>query len=162
MKSLLKVVVYWSKSGKKKSEIINSVMSVVDTLDYTEKWLKDTVTYLREARAEGSSGASFETLSHLSLNVHNQAYLRLLVWDHTSDPFPEVNSVNCVRTLFVKVFCLIKLRHVISLYVALPLFVLSADCADGPGSLPTNAAGKREISSSLLRPSYCLHYHRRV
>lgn len=68
-------------------------MSVLDALDYTEKWLKDTVTYLREARAEGSSAASLETLSHLSLNVHNQAYLRLLVWDHASDPFPEVNSI---------------------------------------------------------------------
>lgn len=69
-------------------------MSVLDALDYTEKWLKDTSTSLREARAEGSSGASFETFSNLSLNVHNQAYLRLLVWDHASDPFPEVNSIG--------------------------------------------------------------------
>lgn len=69
-------------------------MWVLDALDYTEKWLKDTVTHLREARAEGSSGASLETLSHLSLNLHNHAYLRLLVWDHASDPFPEVNSIG--------------------------------------------------------------------
>lgn len=79
---------------KNSAETINSVMSVLDALDYTEKWLKDTVTYLREARAEGSSGASLETLSNLSLNVHNQAYLRLFVWDHASDPFPEVNSIG--------------------------------------------------------------------
>ncbi|CAF90917.1 unnamed protein product, partial [Tetraodon nigroviridis] len=68
-----------------------------NALDYTEKWLKDTMTYLREARAEGSSGASVETLSHLSLNVHNHAYLRLLLWDHASDPFPETVLMDQVR-----------------------------------------------------------------
>lgn len=75
---------------KKKKCTISVVTSVLDALDYTEKWLKDTVTDLREARAEGSSGASLETPSHLSLNVHNHAYVRLLAWDHGSDPFPEV------------------------------------------------------------------------
>lgn len=72
-------------------------MSVVDALDYTEKWLKDTVTWLRETRAEGSGGASAD--SSPSLNVHNQAYLRLLLWDHVSDPFPEVSPVGHSRPL---------------------------------------------------------------
>lgn len=63
---------------------------VVDALDYTEKWLQDTVTCLR---AEGSSGASSDPPSLLPLDAHNQAYLRLLLWDHASDPFPEVKPL---------------------------------------------------------------------
>eukprot|EP00066_Takifugu_rubripes_P015831 XP_011605097.1 PREDICTED: T-complex protein 11-like protein 1 [Takifugu rubripes] len=68
-----------------------------NALDYTEKWLKDTVTWLREARAEGSGGASADPPSHLPINVHNQAYLRLLLWDHVSDPFPETVLMDQVR-----------------------------------------------------------------
>lgn len=80
-------------------------MSAVDALDYTEKWLKDTVTWLREARAEGSGGASADSPSHLPINVHNQAYLRLLLWDHVSDPFPEVNPVGpCHLLCCISVF----------------------------------------------------------
>lgn len=71
--------------------------SVVDALDYTEKWLKDTVTWLRETRAEGSGGASADVPSSPNLNVHNQAYLRLLLWDHVSDSFPEVSPVGHSR-----------------------------------------------------------------
>lgn len=76
-------------------------MSAADALDYTEKWLKDTGTWLREARAEGSGGASADPPSHLPVNVHNQAYLRLLLWDHVSDPFPEVDPVGPCPTLVV-------------------------------------------------------------
>ena len=61
-----------------------------DALDYTEKWLEDTVKCLREAGVDSSSAASSDPPSLLSLNVHNHAYVRLLSWDHASDPFPEV------------------------------------------------------------------------
>lgn len=68
--------------------------SAVDALDYTEKWLEDTVRCLKEAGADDSSAASSGPPSLLPLNVHNHAYLRLLRWDHPSDPFPEVNTVS--------------------------------------------------------------------
>ncbi|KAG7214871.1 hypothetical protein INR49_005140 [Caranx melampygus] len=61
-----------------------------NALDYTEKWLEDTVKSLREVRADGSSAASSDhDPSLLPLNVHNHAFLRLLKWDHASDLFPE-------------------------------------------------------------------------
>lgn len=66
----------------------------LDALDYTEKWLEDTVRCLREPGADGSSAATSDPPLLLPVNVHNHAYLRLLRWDHTSDPFPEVNTVN--------------------------------------------------------------------
>lgn len=84
---LLVVMSYKIKLKLKQTVLLMSV----DALDYTEKWLKDTGTWLREARAEGSGGASADSPSHPPINVHNQAYLRLLLWDHVSDPFPEVN-----------------------------------------------------------------------
>ncbi|TWW76272.1 T-complex protein 11-like protein 1 [Takifugu flavidus] len=77
--------------------LANLYFHLEDALDYTEKWLKDTVTWLREARAEGSGGASAGSPSHLPINVHNQAYLRLLLWDHVSDPFPETVLMDQVR-----------------------------------------------------------------
>ncbi|XP_045892522.1 T-complex protein 11-like protein 1 isoform X1 [Micropterus dolomieu] len=64
-------------------------------LDYTEKWLEDTVRCLREM--DGSSAASSDPASLLPLNVHNHAYLRLLRWDHASDPFPETVLMDQVR-----------------------------------------------------------------
>ncbi|XP_047453104.1 T-complex protein 11-like protein 1 [Mugil cephalus] len=66
-----------------------------NALDYTEKWLEDTVKCLREAETAGCSAASSDSLLHL--NVHNHAYLRLLKWDHASDPFPETVLMDQVR-----------------------------------------------------------------
>lgn len=68
-----------------------------NALDYTEKWLEDTVRCLREAAADGSSAASSNPPSLVPLNVHNHAYLRLLRWDHASDPFPETLLMDQVR-----------------------------------------------------------------
>ncbi|KAM6937801.1 T-complex protein 11-like protein 1 [Xenentodon cancila] len=68
-----------------------------NALDYTEKWLEETVKCLREADEGGSCAASPETPSLVPLNVHNHAYLRLLRWDHTSDPFPETVLMDQVR-----------------------------------------------------------------
>lgn len=71
------------------------VFSPPDALDYTEKWLEDTLRSLRdEAEADGSSAASSDRPTLLPLNVHNRAYMRLLKWDHASDPFPEVNEAG--------------------------------------------------------------------
>ncbi|XP_022060781.1 T-complex protein 11-like protein 1 [Acanthochromis polyacanthus] len=66
-----------------------------NALDYTEKWLEETVKCLKESEAAGCSAASPD--SHLPLNVHNHAYLRLLRWDHASDPFPETVLMDQVR-----------------------------------------------------------------
>lgn len=68
-----------------------------NALDYTEKWLEDTVRCLREAGGDGSSAASSDPPSLLPVNVHNHAYLRLLRWDHASDPFPETVLMDQVR-----------------------------------------------------------------
>lgn len=74
-------------------QLKHAVFSPADALDYTEKWLEDTLRCLRdEAEADGSSAASSDLPTFLPLNVHNHAYIRLLKWDHASDPFPEVNN----------------------------------------------------------------------
>uniref|UniRef100_A0A8C6PBN7 T-complex 11, testis-specific-like 1 n=1 Tax=Nothobranchius furzeri TaxID=105023 RepID=A0A8C6PBN7_NOTFU len=66
-----------------------------NALDYTEKWLKETVKHLRESDACGA--ASHQSSSLVHLNVHNHAYLRLLRWDHASDPFPETVLMDQTR-----------------------------------------------------------------
>ncbi|KAM3870240.1 T-complex protein 11-like protein 1 [Diretmus argenteus] len=68
-----------------------------NALDFAEKWLEETVRCLREE--DGSSASSSDPPSLLPLNVHNQAYLRLLRWDHASDPFPETVLMDQVRFL---------------------------------------------------------------
>ncbi|XP_072291280.1 T-complex protein 11-like protein 1 [Eucyclogobius newberryi] len=67
-----------------------------NALDYTEKWLKDTVNTMRESDV---CCASSEPLSLLPLHVHNQAYLRLLRWDHSAEPFPETVLMDQTRFL---------------------------------------------------------------
>lgn len=66
------------------------IVSPSDALDFTEKWLEDTVKSLQDSAATASASDS----SLHPLSVHNHAYLRLLRWDHDSDPFPEVNTIN--------------------------------------------------------------------
>nr|XP_015193590.1 PREDICTED: T-complex protein 11-like protein 1 [Lepisosteus oculatus] len=65
-----------------------------NSLDFTQKWLQDAANALVNVEAEASppcAGAAGLRAPALSpLTVHNQAYLRLLKWDHTRSPFPEV------------------------------------------------------------------------
>uniref|UniRef100_A0A8C7WMB2 T-complex 11, testis-specific-like 1 n=1 Tax=Oryzias sinensis TaxID=183150 RepID=A0A8C7WMB2_9TELE len=64
-----------------------------NALDYTEKWLEETAKCLRESDEEGCGAAELAS----PINVHNRAYLRLLKWDHASDPFPETVLMDQVR-----------------------------------------------------------------
>ncbi|KAM7003153.1 T-complex protein 11-like protein 1 [Tautogolabrus adspersus] len=68
-----------------------------NALDYTEKWLEDSMRSLREARETGSNVASSDPRSLSAVDVHNHAYLLLLKWDHASDPFPETVLMDQVR-----------------------------------------------------------------
>uniref|UniRef100_A0A7N8XT96 T-complex 11, testis-specific-like 1 n=1 Tax=Mastacembelus armatus TaxID=205130 RepID=A0A7N8XT96_9TELE len=68
-----------------------------NALDYTEKWLEETMKCLREAGTDDCTAASSDPSPLYPLNVHNHAYLRLLKWDHASDPFPETVLMDQVR-----------------------------------------------------------------
>nr|XP_040019236.1 T-complex protein 11-like protein 1 [Gasterosteus aculeatus aculeatus] len=65
-----------------------------NALDYTEKWLEDTLRCMRE---RGPCAPSSGPPSLSPVNVHNHAYLRLLTWSHASDPFPETVLMDQVR-----------------------------------------------------------------
>ncbi|XP_077372529.1 T-complex protein 11-like protein 1 [Festucalex cinctus] len=65
-----------------------------NALDYTEKWLNDTLKNLRET---SSTAASSDPPALHPANVHNQAYLRLLKWEHLSEPFPETMLMDQTR-----------------------------------------------------------------
>ncbi|XP_037110806.1 T-complex protein 11-like protein 1 [Syngnathus acus] len=65
-----------------------------NALDYTEKWLKDTLENMRQV---SSTAASSAPPAILPANVHNQAYLRLLKWEHLSEPFPETMLMDQTR-----------------------------------------------------------------
>lgn len=67
-----------------------------NALDYTEKWLGDTVKAVRQSDAN-VCGASSEPSSLLPLQIHNKAYLRLLQWDHAAEPFPETVLMDRIR-----------------------------------------------------------------
>uniref|UniRef100_A0AAV2L372 non-specific serine/threonine protein kinase n=1 Tax=Knipowitschia caucasica TaxID=637954 RepID=A0AAV2L372_KNICA len=66
-----------------------------NALDYTEKWLTDTLNTIGEPAVAGASDCP----SILPLNVHNRAYLRLLRWDHSAEPFPETILMDQMRFL---------------------------------------------------------------
>ncbi|KAM6972932.1 T-complex protein 11-like protein 1 [Aplochiton taeniatus] len=68
-----------------------------NALDLTEKWLQDTVRGLRDSRADGSSAAATSLPSLQPITVLNHAYMRLLKWDHASDPFPETVQMDQIR-----------------------------------------------------------------
>lgn len=67
-----------------------------NALDYTQKWLQDTADSLireNEGGAVGSPGSSSQQL----LSIQNQAFLRLLHWDHGLDCYPETLLMDCER-----------------------------------------------------------------
>ncbi|XP_069037567.1 T-complex protein 11-like protein 1 [Lepisosteus oculatus] len=72
-----------------------------NSLDFTQKWLQDAANALVNVEAEASppcAGAAGLRAPALSpLTVHNQAYLRLLKWDHTRSPFPETMLMDETR-----------------------------------------------------------------
>lgn len=123
---------------------INQMISLPDALDYTEKWLEDTLRCLRD-ESDGSSAASSDLPTLLPLNVHNHAYIRLLKWDHASDPFPEVNNSGSVAGRAVP--CTSFDSSSVAPDPPDPLFFfffppsLCVDGVDGPGPLPDDAAG---------------------
>lgn len=86
----------------------NMTLCSLDALDYTGKWLEDTVKCMSESGMDGSSAASSDPSSLLPLNVHNHAYLRLLRWDHESDPFPEVHTLSPVAGCLVSLLTFLK------------------------------------------------------
>uniref|UniRef100_A0A672I4T4 T-complex 11, testis-specific-like 1 n=1 Tax=Salarias fasciatus TaxID=181472 RepID=A0A672I4T4_SALFA len=86
-------------AAARRSDVCSFFSSSPDALDYTEKWLEDTVRHLRAGGgAAGAAGAAASCPPPLSpLHVHNQAYLLLLKWDHESVPFPETVLMDQVR-----------------------------------------------------------------
>ncbi|XP_053362283.1 T-complex protein 11-like protein 1 [Clarias gariepinus] len=69
-----------------------------NALDFTQKWLQETADSVLRG-AEGGAAGSPRSSSRPLLNVHNQAYLRLLHWDHTMDTFPETVLMDRGRFL---------------------------------------------------------------
>uniref|UniRef100_A0AAR2JA95 T-complex 11, testis-specific-like 1 n=1 Tax=Pygocentrus nattereri TaxID=42514 RepID=A0AAR2JA95_PYGNA len=69
-----------------------------NALDFTQKWLQDTADSMLGESEGGAAGAS-RSSPQLLLSVHNQAYLRLLNWDHGMDSFPETVLMDRGRFL---------------------------------------------------------------
>ncbi|XP_010902389.1 T-complex protein 11-like protein 1 [Esox lucius] len=63
-----------------------------NALDFTEKWLQESA---KSVSREGQTGGAVSSLTPLA--VHNHAYLRLLKWNHASDPFPETLLMDQLR-----------------------------------------------------------------
>lgn len=123
-----------------------------NALDYTEKWLEDTVRCLREAGADGSSAASSDSPSLQPVNVHNHAYLRLLRWEHASDPFPETVLMDQVRfqEMQQEVEQLVLLSSVL-----LIIFTTTGEAISGlPGLMETLKNTVSAMLADMHTPSY--------
>ncbi|XP_051238042.1 T-complex protein 11-like protein 1 [Dicentrarchus labrax] len=126
-----------------------------NALDYTEKWLEDTVRCLREAGADGSSAASSDPPSLLPLNVHNHAYLRLLRWDHLSDPFPEtvLMDQNRFQEMQQEAERLVLLSSVL-----LVVYTTTGEAISGlPGLMETLKHTVNVMLADMHAPSFSAH-----
>lgn len=67
-----------------------------DSLDLVTRWLQEAADDLAKLRCKmlpphcSSDGATGGASALCSTAVQNQAYLKLLKWDHVNRPFPEV------------------------------------------------------------------------
>ncbi|XP_029992979.1 T-complex protein 11-like protein 1 [Sphaeramia orbicularis] len=124
-----------------------------NALDYTEKWLEDTVRCLREAEAVDSHSASSDPPSLLPLNVHNHAYLRLLRWDHAADPFPETVLMDQIRFQEMQQEAE---RLVLLSSVLLIIYTTTGEAISGlPGLMETLKNTVNVMLTDMHTPSFC-------
>nr|XP_057931277.1 T-complex protein 11-like protein 1 [Doryrhamphus excisus] len=120
-----------------------------NALDYTEKWLTDTAKDLRKA---SSSAASSDPL--LPANVHNQAYLRLLKWNHLAEPFPETMLMDQARfqEMQQNVDVLVLLSSIL-----LIVYTTTGEAISGlPGLMETLKNTVHAMLADMHNPSFCL------
>ncbi|KAK5902782.1 hypothetical protein CesoFtcFv8_008007 [Champsocephalus esox] len=122
-----------------------------NALDFTEKWLEDTVRSLRET--DGSTAASSDPPAPLSaVNVHNKAYIRLLKWDHASDPFPETILMDQVR--FQEMYLEAE-RLVLLSSVLLIIYTTTGEAISGlPGLMDTLKNTVSALLADMNTPSF--------
>ncbi|KAK1887600.1 T-complex protein 11-like protein 1 [Dissostichus eleginoides] len=122
-----------------------------NALDFTEKWLEDTVRSLRET--DGSTAASSDPPAPLSaVNVHNKAYIRLLKWDHASDPFPETILMDQVR--FQEMYQEAE-RLVLLSSVLLIIYTTTGEAISGlPGLMDTLKNTVSALLADMNTPSF--------
>lgn len=71
-------------------------LSLSDSLDLVMNWLQEAADDLEKLRSNrlpphgSGDGAAGEASALCPTAVQNQAYLKLLKWDHMNRPFPEV------------------------------------------------------------------------
>ncbi|XP_054632835.1 T-complex protein 11-like protein 1 isoform X2 [Dunckerocampus dactyliophorus] len=120
-------------------------------LDYTEKWLTDTVKDLREV---SSTAASSDPLSLLPANVHNQAYLRLLKWNHLTEPFPETMLMDQAR--FQEMQQTLEQLVLLS-SILLIVYTTTGEAISGlPGLMETLKNTVHAMLADMHNPSFCL------
>lgn len=123
-----------------------------NALDFTEKWLQDTVKSLQESGVESSGAAASNPSPLLPLTVHNHAYLRLLRWDHTSDPFPETLMMDQLR--FQELQGDVE-RLVLVASVLLVVYNTTGESIAGlPGLMDTLKATINTLLTDLQTPSF--------
>lgn len=88
---------YWWKNLTLKRNFLKKIFSsaLPDSLDLVTKWLQEAADDLAKMGHEMlpphcSDGATGGASTLCFTAVQNQAYLKLLKWDHVNRPFPEV------------------------------------------------------------------------
>lgn len=88
---------YWWRNLTLKRNFLNKSFSpaLPDSLDLVTKWLQEAADDLAKLGPEVlpphcGDGATGGASALCFTAVQNQAYLKLLKWDHMNRPFPEV------------------------------------------------------------------------
>ncbi|XP_061825796.1 T-complex protein 11-like protein 1 isoform X2 [Nerophis lumbriciformis] len=122
-----------------------------NALDYTEKWIKDTLKDLREV---SSTTASSGPSSLLPASVHNQAYLRLLKWNHLAEPFPETMLMDQAR--FQEMQQILEQLVMLS-SVLLIVYTTTGEAISGlPGLMETLKITVQAMLADMHTPSFSL------
>lgn len=104
---------YWCKNLILILHFLNVIFffppALPDSLDLVTKWLQEAADDLAKLSCKmlpphcSSDGATGGASALCSMAVQNQAYLKLLKWDHVNRPFPEVGIFQ--KNLFLCLFC---------------------------------------------------------
>ncbi|XP_060784264.1 T-complex protein 11-like protein 1 [Neoarius graeffei] len=133
---------------KKFQEFLNKQPNA---LDFTQKWLQESADSVLRGDEEGAAGSPSSS-SQLLLNIHNQAYLQLLHWEHGMDTFPETVLMDRSRFLDMQLE-LERLALVAS--VLLIVYNGAGEAISGlPGLVDTLKNTVRILLADLHTPSF--------
>ncbi|XP_043915465.1 T-complex protein 11-like protein 1 [Protopterus annectens] len=131
-----------------------------NALDFTTEWLQEAISSLSSSETATCQSVPHATASADSVRilnpvtVQNQAYLRLLKWDHITRPFPETLLMDQSR--FVEIKTELDQLTIVAAVLLVSYNVVGTALSGLPGFMDRLKKNIRVLLPAIYSPSFSL------